>query len=81
MDAVINRWKTAWGSAGVQPTVYGSQPFVSGKEAVVRNPAVYRCNSMSFSYPYVEIICRGFVACPGFYYEYSIPTSLDNLSD
>jgi hypothetical protein len=49
--------------AGFKPTVYGSQPFslapgssagVSGIEAVVRSPAVYRCNSESFSYAYIE---------------------------
>jgi hypothetical protein len=37
------------GFAGFRPTVYGRQPFFSGKEAVVRNPAVYRCNSKLFS--------------------------------
>jgi hypothetical protein len=40
--------------AGFKPTVYGSQPFFSGIEAVVRSPAVYRCNSESFSYAYIE---------------------------
>jgi hypothetical protein len=52
-----------FGICGVQPTVYGSQPFISGKEAVVRDPAVYRCKSVSFlSFSYLKIINQNFLS-------------------
>jgi hypothetical protein len=41
--------KATFESAGFRPTVYGRQPLFFEKEAVVRNPAVYRCSSVLFS--------------------------------
>lgn len=41
--------KTAFEFCGVKPTVYGSQPLISVLEAVVSDPAGYRCKSPWFS--------------------------------